>query len=219
MLRRVFAGTVRPAVRAARAAVVRRLERREGILTTGEVEVEELGLGAHAVRYKPSGWLLLRRALRPGDVGPDDVFLDLGCGKGRVVCQAATRYGFRRVIGVDASAAMVAAALRNVEATRDRHGTTEVEIVHADASGYAIPDDVTVVYLYNPFVGPVFASAVRALVASQDRRPRPIRVVYATPIEERTLVDAGFRPVRRHRGWRPTREWSRSNAIAVFQRP
>ena len=194
------------------------LESREGIATAGEVEAEDLGLGEHGVRYKPSGWLVLRRALRPRDVGPEDVFLDLGCGKGRVVCQAATRYRFRRVLGVDASAVMVGAAARNVEATRDRHITPEVTIVHADVTAYAVPDDVTVVYLYNPFVGPVFAEAVRALVESQQRRPRRIRVVYATPIEERALVDAGFRLVRRHRGWRPGKEWSRSNAIAVFER-
>jgi len=44
-------------------------------------------------------------------------------------------------------------------------------------------------------------------------------VVYAAPLEERALLEAGFRLVRRHRGWRPGREWSRSNAIAVFERP
>jgi SAM-dependent methyltransferase len=219
VLRRAFSLTLRPAFLAARAAVVDRLERREGIVTTGEVEAEDLGLGEHGIRYKPSGWLLLRRALRPGDVRPDDVFLDLGCGKGRVVCQAATRYRFRRVLGVDASADMVSAAVRNVEATRARHTTPEVKIVHSDVTDYAVPDDVTVVYLYNPFVGPVFAAAIRALVESQERRPRRIRVVYATPLEERALLEAGFRLVRRHRGWRPGREWSRSNAIAVFERP
>ena len=95
----------------------------------------------------------------------------------------------------------------------------EVKIVHSDVTGYAVPDDVTVVHLYNPFRGPVFAAAVRALVKSQGAAAEEVRVVYAAPLEERALLEAGFRLVRRHRGWRPGREWSRSNAIAVFERP
>jgi len=94
MLRRVVSLTVRRPFLAARAAVVSWLEHREGIVTTGEVKAEDLGLGEHGTRYKPSGWLLLRRGLRPGDVEPEDVFLDLGRGKGRVICQAAMRYPY-----------------------------------------------------------------------------------------------------------------------------
>jgi Histone methylation protein DOT1 len=39
--------------------------------------------------YAPSSWLFLPRALRSLDVDSDDVFVDFGSGKGRVVFQAA----------------------------------------------------------------------------------------------------------------------------------
>ena len=54
--------------------------------------------------YEPSSWLPLRWGLRRVHPGPDDVLVDFGCGKGRVICEAARR-PFARVIGVEISAA------------------------------------------------------------------------------------------------------------------
>ena len=52
--------------------------------------------------YVPSPWYVLPRALRYLGVSDHDTFVDFGCGKGRVVHQAARR-PFRRVIGVEIS--------------------------------------------------------------------------------------------------------------------
>jgi tRNA G46 methylase TrmB len=35
-----------------------------------------------------------------GEITREDVFIDIGCGMGPVLVEAAARYGFRRVIGV-----------------------------------------------------------------------------------------------------------------------
>ena len=43
----------------------------------------------------------MRRILRRGEVTRDDVFIDIGCGMGPVLVEAAARYDFRRVIGID----------------------------------------------------------------------------------------------------------------------
>lgn len=53
-------------------------------------------------RYLPTAWHVLPRVLRYVGVSDSDVFVDFGCGKGRVVHQAAKR-PFRRVIGVEIS--------------------------------------------------------------------------------------------------------------------
>jgi hypothetical protein len=61
-------------------------ERSSGIDTSGDVWLGTCGLNTPGrVGYVPSGWLTLRRALPPREVTPDDVFLDLGSGKGRIV--------------------------------------------------------------------------------------------------------------------------------------
>ena len=60
-----------------------------------------------------------------------------------------------------------------------------------DVSTTASPDDVTVVYLYNPFRGPVFQHVVDELERSIDRNPREIRIIYLTPREEGRLLASG----------------------------
>jgi SAM-dependent methyltransferase len=151
------------------------------------------------VSYYPSGWRYLRRILRRGDVGPDDVFVDLGCGKGRVLLQAAA-YPFKRVIGVEIDAELSALAQANVDRRRDDRRCGDVEVVTADAAEYVIPDDATVVYLYYPFSGDTFRTVIENIVVSIDRAPRTLRIIYALPALEGVILETGrFRLARTSR--------------------
>ncbi len=205
----LFSRTLRPAFASARDGMDRRIERRHGLDTFGETVLAEHD--AERVYYKPLPWWALSRILRPNEVGPNDVFLDLGAGKGRAVFLAAARYPFKRVIGVELSEELSSVARANMAQARDQLLCHDVEIVTSDVRDYEIPDDVTVVFLYNPFRGQTFASVIQKLLESLDRRPRRVRVIYLNPTEREYLRSTGrFRLVRRARGWRPTREWARS---------
>ena len=129
--------------------------------------------------------------LNASDIEPDDVFLDLGAGKGRVLYQAA-RYPFRRVIGVEISPLLTVVARQNLARKRRRLRCREIELITMDAAEYEIPDDVTVVYLYHPFIGETFAKVVERLAASLDRRSRHMRVIYASPTQEEMLLGTGL---------------------------
>jgi hypothetical protein len=214
----LFRSTIRPACVFARDGLVRLVERRYGIRTSGVVALEELGVaGPDRVRYKPTPWLTLRRALPLGSVNSDDVFLDYGSGMGRVVFQAAMRYPFKRVIGVELAADLHRIAEGNIDRNRHRLRCRAVEFVHGDALAYEVPDDVTVVFLANPFTGDTFAAVVDRVLASVDRRPRPMRLVYFNPAEHERLMATGrFRVLRRIRGMRPGEQWSRWNATHVY---
>ncbi len=193
------------------------VDRPAGVDTARSVKLEELGLsGEGRTHYEPSGWLDLRRVLRRSEVSGEDVFLDLGSGKGRVLL-AAARYPFRRVIGVELSAELNAIAERNVRDYRGRHRCGEIELVTADVLDYEIPDDVTVVYAYNPFMGELFGAVVEKLLASVDRRPRQVRLIYKTPLEESRMLATGrFRLVKVARGLRPGRAWSQKMSIRMY---
>lgn len=210
--------TIRHALAEARNAGARALQRRAGITTAGVIAVEELGFAPDdRVRYMASQWWTLRRILPRDEVGPDDVFVDFGCGMGQVLYQAAVRYPFRRVEGVEMSPDLTAIAARNLERNRRKFACRDVRLVTSDVLDYAIPDDVTVAYLFNPFGGAIFASVAERLVRSVEAHPRRLRVIYLNPVEEPVLLGAGFRPVRRRRGFRPGAEWSRSKATVMYE--
>jgi hypothetical protein len=216
--RRVFRKTLKPPYVATRTAFIRLLERRAGISTMQNLTQEELGISPeHQQAHIPSFWFALRRILPRSEVGPDDVFVDFGSGMGRIVYQAAERYPFKRVIGVELSERVHAIAQENLARTAPKLRAREVELVCANVLDYEIPDDVTVAYICNPFDGPIFAAVVEQLVASVRRNPRRLRLVYLNPVEERMLLDAGFVPIRSLRGLRPGAEWSRSNATRLYE--
>jgi Histone methylation protein DOT1 len=216
---RLFRATLRPAYVHARNGFVRFLEWRNGIRTSGVVDLADLGVaGPDRVAYKPAPWLLLRRALPRRAVRPDDVFVDLGSGMGRAVFQAARHYPFRRVIGVEIAPALHRVAESNIGRNRHRLRCRDVALVCSDVLDFPIPDDVTVVFLDNPFTGGLFGTVLERLLASVDRRPREVTVVYFNPVEhERMLATGRVRVVRRVRGLRPGRQWARSNSALVYR--
>lgn len=206
---RLFTRTLRPGFIYARDSRDRRIERRHGLDTFGNVVSDEHDGDRNL--YKPLPWGTLSRILSKEDIGPNDVFLDIGAGKGRALFLAAAHYPFKRVIGVELSKDLSAVASANIAQVRHQLLCQDVEIVTSDILDYEVPDDVTVVFLYNPFHGELFASMVQKLLASVDRRARRVSVIYLNPTELEYLRSTGrFRLVRRLRGWRPTREWARS---------
>jgi SAM-dependent methyltransferase len=185
--------------------------------TAQPVDLAQLGLDApHRVSYEAAGWRELRRILRPAEVSGDDVFLDLGSGKGRMILLA-SRYRFRRVVGVEVAEPLTAVARRNVASCRLRPRCGDIELVNADVLDYGIPDDVTVVYMFNPFRGAIFDAVVAELIASVDRRPRPLRLIYRNGRNCERLTSTGrFRLVRESLGLRPGRAWREATAVRLF---
>lgn len=187
---------MRIAYRTAREGVSRLVvDERLGIETAKRVSDDELyALDSRRVPYEASPWLALRRGLAGCRIGPDDVLIDLGCGKGRVLVLAA-RYPFRRVVGVELSPELAHVARANL--ARAPRSCGEVEVVCADVKDYGLPDDVTIIYMYNPFRGEIFSRALAAIVESLERAPRRVTILYRSPFEHDRLIGSGrFRLVR-----------------------
>lgn len=138
-----------------------------------------------SIAYEPLPWVLVRRSIDALALGPRDVFLDYGCGMGRALLMAA-RKGPRRVIGVELMEPLAHAARENAVSSRHRI-SAPIEVHVANAMSWAVPDDVTAVYLFNPFVGSVMAAAQKQLLDSLERRDRPLRILYARVVHEPNL--------------------------------
>jgi len=149
------------------------------------------------VLYVPSRWHVLPRALRYLGVSDEDCFVDFGCGKGRVVHQAA-RWPFKRVIGVEVSPELAEEARALLKARSHQHRAREVEVVVSDVREYQVPDDLTIGYFFHPFGRETLDMLLGRIVESIDRRPRRVRLIYVLPDLSRwAILDTGrFRVVK-----------------------
>jgi hypothetical protein len=133
-------------------------------------------------------------------------FIDLGAGKGKSLLLA-SRYPFRRIIGVELSADLCQVAERNVLTYKSADQTSHAfEIICGDASEFELPEEPCLVFLFNPFRGAVMQKVVNNLIASSKRKPRPLWIVYVNP-DCAAMFEAqpSVRPVwagRRFRIWR-----------------
>ncbi|MET0050513.1 MAG: class I SAM-dependent methyltransferase, partial [Candidatus Thiodiazotropha sp.] len=156
--------------------------------------------------YIPSGWATLRYLNTTRPLRSDDVFLDIGSGKGRVVLLAAT-YPVRRVIGVELSSVLHEIAQSNLARAEKWLACRDVQLVCDDAASYQIPDDVTVVYLFNPFVGAPFLRVIDNIGESLLRRKRPIWIFYTNPVMHQYIVE---------RSWVRVHEFI-SGSVAIYE--
>lgn len=160
--------------------------RDRGLDTTTDVKLP-LHTTDDRVLYVASAWHVLPRALRYIGVSDRDVFVDFGCGKGRVVLQAA-RWPFRRVIGVEVSPELAETARGVLAARAHQHRCHDLEIVVSDVRQFRVPDDVTIGYFFRPFGDETLDAVLRRIVESIDRNPRIVRLIYLWPMSSRSRI-------------------------------
>lgn len=177
----------------------RRFDLRHGIETSAVVPVAEMqdvdvALASHAVHYEPSTLPKFERAMRALPVEYSRyTFVDYGSGKGRVLLLAA-RYPFRRVVGVEMSAALTAVAAANIRSyERLNRLSTAIELVNGDARDFAVAEGDLIAYFYNPFDETVLGTVWDQLRTSVRQKPRSLFIVYVNPLHRRIFdQDAGL---------------------------
>jgi predicted RNA methylase len=161
-----------------------------------------------------SGHLYLARGLRGCRVGREDVLMDYGAGKGRVLL-AAARFPFGRIVGLELNEADAEIARSNASIAGPHRRCPHIEVVVADARLWPLPDDVTYIYMFNPFWDATFKGMLDRVLESLDRRPRQLTVIYANPTCAAELLATGrFKRLRTSRGLRRS---SPAQRIDVFR--
>jgi SAM-dependent methyltransferase len=213
-------GRLRAADRALQRTLQRRFERRLGLDTFRVAGLTELGLDrSDRVHYVASPATALPRVLKRLGDREYGAFADLGSGKGQALVIAA-RLPYRRVTGVELSAELNAIARRNLDRVQPTLRCHDFELVTGDALAWPIPCDLSVVYLYCPFIGDVFARVLERIFASYDACPRPLFVVYAYPWEHNWLVMTGrVATIDVNPAIWPTRPgwWENDHVIVTYQ--
>jgi hypothetical protein len=133
---------------------------------------------------------------------PTDVTLDIGSGKGRIVCIAAT-YPIKESIGVEIHPPLCQLARDN--AARMRQRRSSIRIVCQSALDFDY-DEVTVIVMFHPFGEDTLRNVIKRWEESIQRKPRPLRIAYSNPILSRLLARESW--LRLYECWNPT-TWGR----------
>lgn len=171
-------------------------DREHGVQTGGIVRLHDLSVAGenrrHGVRYQPSAPAEFRELIAAvGHRLPAGaVFVDLGCGKGRVLLLA-RELPVQRIVGVEFSAELADVASRN--AAQAGGDGPPIEVVCSDAAAYALPEAPLVLYNYNSFGAPVLAQVLANLRASLDARPREVVLLMVNrAVDADVLLGAGL---------------------------
>jgi hypothetical protein len=124
------------------------------------------------------------------------VFVDIGAGKGRALFLAQDM-GFKRVIGIEFARELVQICEENIR-RRIANGVLRppVQILHMDALSYDLPEEPTVIYLYNPFGEKLMTRMTERISNSLRDAPRPLKIVYGNPLCEHAIA-SGIPGLRR----------------------
>lgn len=185
-------------------------EQRLGVATRGVQDIDH----DDAVQYATMAYGTIWRILRHLHLSDRDVFVDVGCGKGRVLGCAA-RHPIEHVYGVDVSSEMCALARRNAGRLRRRRAPITVSNRVAQDFDYS---GATVLFLFDPFGAETLGQVLDKVRADTDGRAgtgdRGLRLAYANPTQD---------AVMRAQPWlEPAGRWSRSgdrveHAVAFYR--
>src|SRR6185503_18031305 len=159
-------------------------EKKLGIRTEGPVEVN----APDANRYATFAYRSIESILDFLALEPEDVYVDIGCGKGRVVCCAARRKA-KKIIGIDIDPGLCDAAREN--ASHLRGAVTPIEVVNTGAQAFDYRE-CNVFQLFNSFGAVTVQKMLDAIRSSLKSNPRAIRFAYVNPFHEHLFRSCGF---------------------------
>jgi hypothetical protein len=116
-------------------------------------------------------------------------FIDVGCGKGRAL-MLATQQPFREILGVELNPGLAETAQANLELWRTtQRPPMPMRALCADATQFDIPDGPCLLFLYNPFAGPVVRKFLDHIERTVSALPRTIEILYCNAPNDRVLAE------------------------------
>lgn len=129
--------------------------------------------------YWPASVEIVREAIAALPIRHEDfTFIDLGCGKGRVLL-VASDYPFARIIGVEFAPELHQIALRNIAGYRsEARRCARIEVVCQDMTTFELPPGPLVLFFYNPASEVVMRNVAARIIARSA--PQEIWIIYLT---------------------------------------
>ena len=165
---------------------------RNRIDTSSRHELEDLDvdseLARHGQMYQPTGVMAFRRLMNRVELPKDPVFVDYGCGKGRLLLLAASEYPMARAVGIEFSETLCETARQNVEAFGVERLQCPIDIHCIDAQKYEYRGDENIFYFFYPFDAPLMENVLRSIEESLESSPRQALLVYFYAIHANVVL-------------------------------
>jgi precorrin-6B methylase 2 len=153
-------------------------DKKLGIETSGYYKfADDLSLNKDGVPYVATPYHLLEKMINYLKLNSDDVFIDFGSGKGRVIFFVAGQK-VKKVTGLELHKELVNIAQVNLNNLKLKN--TRVEIINDDAAIFDAKDG-TVFFMFNPFGEKTIARVIGNIKDTLAANPRKIRIVYYSP--------------------------------------
>ncbi len=173
-------------------------EKRYGINTTGADDLKHLekkGIDiTHATIYMPVSYDVLEQFFDKVKIESFHHFLDIGCGKGRAMCVAAT-YTVEKISGIELSKDLCLAAKENIGFSKLSFPNTDFSVYNNDAFYFEIDDDVDCIFMFNPFDETIMNGVMENIETSLENKPRQMTIIYINPLEKHVLLEWGYEEI------------------------
>lgn len=178
-------------------------DKRHGIETESVDSFRFRDVCADATRYEAVPYWLLKRIEQVVKPCPEDVFFDIGCGKGRALAMFAL-CPIRKCVGVEIDPALAQVAKRNADSLKGRVAPIEIRTENAAETDYS---SGTIYFMFNPFGAATLTAVLQRIRESLVQQPRKICVVYYNPLHLDVLREGLGLAVEvrteKHFPWRP----------------
>jgi len=108
-------------------------------------------------------------------------------------CWLASKYPFKRIIGVELSETLHMMARRNIQIYKDKlQKCYKIKSVCGDAACFTIPNENIIFYLFNPFDEHVMRKVLSNIEDAFHRFHRDIYIAYLKPVHRDVFDRASF---------------------------
>ena len=102
-----------------------------------------------------------------------EIFVDYGSGKGAAIIHA-KQLGFEKTIGVEFAKELHEQAVKNIE----KLDLKNVESLYADATNYTLPNNISLIYFFNPFDEFVMKKVIKNIISQKESFENDVYVIY-----------------------------------------
>jgi predicted RNA methylase len=184
-------------------------ELRLGIVTRGIAGIDTSD--DEHIHYGTVPYRTINTILEHLHLHQNDVFVDLGCGKGRVLCCSSLKM-IHRSIGVECSPFLSSIAMRNAVVLRRTHSPIDILTMEAQKFNFSVG---TIFYLFHPFGPATLREVLHNLKAGLDRSPRSVRIVYINPVHQEVFHE--FPWLEEYDHWTPRYNLSPEHHVAWWK--